>query len=968
MLNDKQQLAVDIIEGPVMVVAGPGTGKTHLLAHRVANILQVTDADPSNILCLTFSDAGVAAMRKRLKSIIGIDANKIHIFTFHGFCNKVILENQDFMGIANFEPASDIDRLEIIRLVLAGTSTDNSLNKATGRVFVWEKHLAHLFSWIKRENKDVDDVISKAEQWKSEIETMPDFIYKRSGKWGQAGEKNLRKIQDEQERMDRLIDGCRLFEKYNKILEKRRIYDYDDMIQWVLSAFSRGENLLRRYQEQYLYILVDEFQDTNGAQYSLVKKLASYWDIPNLFIVGDDDQSIFEFQGARLHNISDFVDGYSPEVIILDDNYRSPQNILDVSSRVVSNNSARLANMGYEKNIIGQWGDPLSVQVWQYKTPAEELSAVVDWAEKNRACILYSKHRQVFDLIKVLNNENIPFSAKYTNDVFRTEAWKMLSSFFRYVSLEIEHDGKGDWMLFEWMHFPISGMSRMDAIHIARGVRLENYLRSKDDGPKQTFFEVLSEGDSKFSIFVQGIVSAAVSMTMPEFYDWLIDRSGLLSHYRNNIFELSVLSTVGHFIQAQAQKKPTMDINDLVKLFEAMQENSLPMRVEIFVRRDDAIEVCSAHSAKGLEWDHVIMYDCSKTWEPGRTNNQFKLPPSVTFSGESDRDEAARRAFFVAMTRAKKSLVMTHSLTNWDGKDRDTCQFLDETGIEFEQRSSDVERISVALVGNRVDQKSLLLPVEQLNELIENFVLSPTSLNDYLKCPLSFYYTHLLGVPYFESDTVQFGWVLHEPLAILFRKMRHNDRKFHSKDFLLEWYRDAMTRMRSKFSKDGYARLLPYGEKVLSEYYDHHVNSWPHYTQAEYRVSNVIIGGAPFKGILDRIDFTSDWGGCVTDYKSGKYRKEDFELPTEENPGGGKYWRQLSAYKLLLDRDPREDWTAESGKISFLEPQGGSMLDVDVDVVEGAPIVENLISEAWKSILGHNFDGCGQDDCKFCNL
>lgn len=961
-----------------MVVAGPGTGKTHLLAHRVARILEVTDADPSNILCLTFSEAGVAAMRKRLKSIIGIDANKIHIFTFHGFCNKVILENQDFMGVSNFNPAVDLERMEIIRDILVKTTPDNPLNKATGRVYLYERHLAHLFSWLKRENQDWKRVEASAQARIEAIETDPEFQYKRNSKYGKAGEPNKNKIAEEQERMQKLIAGLNLFEAYQKTLSRRHLYDYDDMIQWVLAAFDRGENLLRRYQEQYLYILVDEFQDTNGSQYALVKKLADFWEIPNLFIVGDDDQSIFEFQGARLHNISDFVYQYSPEVIILDENYRSTQEILDAAAKVIGFNQIRLSNMGYDKNIKAAtqaWAIP-SVLFQEFETQAEELSSVIDLAcgciGKGTIAILYSKHRQVYDLIKVFQNLNVPFTARYTNDVFRTKSWKYLSSFMEYVIREVEHEGKGDYLLFEWMHFPMFGMSRRETVELARAIRIENANRAKtgEEYTRLTYFESV-DPYSRLGAFCNLIVRRYYECTLIEWFDWVVERSGVLSFFKNDYFELSVIRTLYHFIAGQVEKRYDLSLSELFTLFTGMQENSIPMRVEVSRVNEGAIEICSAHAAKGLEWDSVIMFDCSSAWEPGRGYMQFKLPPDVTFSGDTDADEAARRAFYVAMTRARSGLWLTRSRMNPDGKERKAAQYWDEAGIEAERPEIDdemVAKIDLALLGDR-HEPDILLPQEQIDELIDHFILSPTSLNDYLTCPLTFYYKHLLGVPYFESDSIQFGFTLHEPLATLFRKSRHNeDRKFHSLDYFLEWYRDSMAKNKSKFTREGFKRLLPYGEQILTDHYNENINTWPHYTQAEYRITNINIGSVPCKGVIDRMDFT-DFESCkVRDYKTGRYRKEDFAEPSEDNPNGGKYWRQLCFYKLLVDRDPKESWVCSGGSIIFVEPQDGKNLEIEVDTTAGSPLVEGLIVQAWDGIKGHNFSGCKDPECKFCNL
>lgn len=973
MLNEKQQLAAQIIEGPALVIAGPGTGKTHLLSHRVANLLMETDVDPSNILCLTFSDAGVSAMRRRLRSVIGEAGNKVHVFTFHGFCNKVIQENLDFMGVGEMEPATDVEKIEVIRSLISGTSPDNPLNKATGRVFFYEKHLAHLFSWIKRENEDPQYVKRITQEWIDKLEENPEFQYKRNSKYGKAGDPNKNKIAEESERMERLLAGLELYPKYNKTMERRGLYDYDDMIRWVLAAFGRGENLLRRYQEQYLYILVDEFQDTNGAQFDLVKTLASFWETPNLFIVGDDDQSVFEFQGARIKNVMDFIEEYRPEVVVLDKNYRSGQRILDAAKDLIRKNFNRLEEKGFDKDIHAD--NPFgNVCKWSYETTDQMGSALLGFCRDGgdeSIAIIYSKHRQVFDLIKAFQNSGVKFSARYTNDVFRTTSWKYIESFFEYVALEDHSTGKGDFLLFDWMHYQMFGMSRQQAVLAAKNLRIKSVQLASDSDiyVKPYFVDYPDMLSPALADFAGNIVQSYHAMTLIEWYDWMIRTSGLLAASKGNTFELAVIRTVWDYIQAQSMKNAKMTIHDLVSQFKAMRENNVPLRVNVARVEPDAIELVSAHAAKGLEWDHVVMWDCSSSWEPGRQNSQFKLPPGLTFSGDEDAMEASRRAWYVAMTRAKSNLYLVRAEVAPNGKDIQPALFWDEVPVQeqkVEVSQEKADEYSALLLGGEREQ--LELSTMEIDELLETFQLSPTSINEYLTCPLSFFYKYLLKVPYFESDTIQFGYAIHDVLATIFRKQRHNkDRSFHRVEYLVQWFQDYMNKHRSKFSKEGYPRLFNYGEKVLEEYYQHHVQAWPTHTQAEYRVSHLVIDGAPMMGVIDRMDFVDHYSCIVTDYKTGKYRPADFETPSEDNPHGGKYWRQMGFYKILVDADPREDWTATGARISFVEKIDGRFRDIDVDVSQ-TDYLRGLIRQVWGGIKSYDFHGCGDPECKYCNL
>lgn len=365
LLNTKQKEAVHQIDGPVMVVAGPGTGKTQLLAARIGYILQNTDAKAHNILCLTFTDAGVIAMRKRLLSFIGPEAYNVNIYTYHSFCNMVIQDNlESFGNYLELNKISDLERVDAFQELIDGFDNKHPLKKFKGDVYRgWEKY-SKLFKTMKSEDwnaKQIEDAVSNL---RDKLMDDPDWKYKRAytdkktGKKYAKGDAKEPAINKEVESFSNLIAAANEFQNSEKIMEQMMRYDYEDMILWVLDKFANNDDLLLKYQERYEYFLVDEYQDTNGAQNKLIYQLANYWDQPNLFVVGDDDQSIFRFQGANMSNIVDFKKKFSPKIIILENNYRSGQGILDKSTQLINNNKERLVNEdeGIVKNLIESGG------------------------------------------------------------------------------------------------------------------------------------------------------------------------------------------------------------------------------------------------------------------------------------------------------------------------------------------------------------------------------------------------------------------------------------------------------------------------------------------------------------------------------------------------------------------------------------------------------------------------------------
>ncbi|HRO71564.1 MAG TPA: UvrD-helicase domain-containing protein, partial [Chitinophagaceae bacterium] len=349
-LNKEQQRAVNTIDGPVMVIAGPGTGKTQILASRIGKILLDTDTLPENILCLTYTDAGVVAMRKRLLQFIGPDAYKVNIYTFHAFCNDVIQENLALFEKISLDPISELENIELYKELIDSFSKTNPLKRYRGDVYYEIKNLQNLFSTMKKEGWTPAFINRKIDEYLASLPTRDEFVYKRKFREFKAGDLKKDKIEDEKEKMEKLRAAVNEFDRFQELMRKRNRYDFDDMINWVIKAFEENKNLLADYQEKYQYILVDEYQDTSGTQNRIVELLISYWDQPNVFVVGDDDQSIYRFQGANVENMLSFADSYKDSLnkIVLVNNYRSTQPILDIAKSLINRNDERL---------IKQWAD-----------------------------------------------------------------------------------------------------------------------------------------------------------------------------------------------------------------------------------------------------------------------------------------------------------------------------------------------------------------------------------------------------------------------------------------------------------------------------------------------------------------------------------------------------------------------------------------------------------------------------------
>src|ERR1700761_2080682 len=390
-LNPEQLSAVEQMDGPVLVIAGPGTGKTQILAARIGKILLETDASAHEILCLTYTDAGAVAMRKRLFEFIGPDAYRVNIYTFHAFCNEIIQENLEYFGKLSLEALSDLESAMLFRELVDEFPNDHLLKRFTGEVYLEAPNLKSLFSDMKKENWDEAAIQKAVREYLDDLPNREKYIYKRANsktgvKVGDLKQKDIDKIH---EQMKKLLSAVSEFQNFSKKMTDRSRYDYDDMITWVLKAFKENEELLRRYQERYQYILVDEFQDTSGSQNELLRFILNYWDTPNVFVVGDDDQSIFKFQGANMKNILDFSSDYAPSLktVVLKQNYRSNQHILDVSRALIEKNNERLTRqLDLDKNLKSAHPrfDSLMIEpaIKEYENPGQELADVASQVKR----------------------------------------------------------------------------------------------------------------------------------------------------------------------------------------------------------------------------------------------------------------------------------------------------------------------------------------------------------------------------------------------------------------------------------------------------------------------------------------------------------------------------------------------------------------------------------------------------------
>ncbi|GAB3938360.1 ATP-dependent helicase [Mucilaginibacter myungsuensis] len=1017
-LNPEQLEAVNRMDGPVLVVAGPGTGKTQILAARIGKILLETDAQPNEILCLTYTDAGAVAMRKRLFDFIGPDAYRIHIHTFHAFCNEVIQENLEYFGKMNLEALSDLDSADLFRELVDEFGNEHELKRFTGEIYFETSRLKSLFSYMKRENWTEDMMREAVKNYLEDLPLRDEFIYKRANaktgiKVGDVKQKDIDKIAD---KMAKLLAGVGEYKNYRAKMDAKSRYDYDDMILWVIRAFSENEDILRRYQERYQYVLVDEFQDTSGSQNELLRFIISYWDTPNVFVVGDDDQSIFRFQGANMKNIIDFANDHvaSLKTIVLKHNYRSNQHILDISRSLIDHNVERLSGqLQLDKNLRSSHPrfEELAVEptIREYANPDQEMvdiariieKLIADGTEPGEIAVIYRKHDQVEGLQEYLDSKNIAVNTRRRLDILTDPFGEKIMNILRYLQAEMDTPYSGDDKLFELMHYDFFDIPPIDIAKASIAVSSENFSSYSKGLPKTSLRRYISEMrmPSQIGLFdaqpnneikylmrhIDDLLKDSVSMTLQAFFQQVINKMGILKYIMKQPDKgryMQMLTNFFEFLKNESRKKPEITLDEFVTLIDLMKKNNIRMSLHQTIYTDNGVNFLTAHGSKGLEYEHVFMIGCNKKiWDSKGPNRDFAFPDTLMQapSSETAEKEESRRLFYVALTRAKQCLNISYWAMDKNEKEQDASQFIGEI-----LASSDLQVIHPKLTPDdmvdfyatqftEADKPTVqLLDTNYINQLLQNYTLSVTHLSNYLDCPLRFYFQCLIRVPSGKSPAATFGSAVHDALKKAFRSVKEKDDPFPPTETFMQDFKSYMFRNRDAFTKQEFTLRTNYGEKILPPYYEMNVPVWNKVALVELPIKNLEIAGIPVKGNLDKIEFHGKEVNVV-DYKTGKvkYAKEKFERPDEDFPNGGDYWRQAVFYKLLIDNDRTKDWQVVSTVFEFIEPtpEGEYHKEKVVISPQDEEIVTKQITDVYAKIQAHDFaTGCGKKECDWCHF
>lgn len=988
-LNSAQKEAVDTIEGPVMVAAGPGTGKTQILALRIANILLKTDTKPENILAITFTESGVFSMRQRLRGVIGNSAYRVAINTFHGFCNDIIRNRpEDFPTIVGSVNITEVDQVRVLEEVFS----ELKLEKLTtfGDPFYYLKSAKSAIGQLKQEGVVPDKFELAIEQIEKEFWLIPDLYSTKKG----YEEKLKVKYADELKRIEKNKELAQVYRAYEQKMREHKYYDFTDMIIQTIEALKRDKDLLLSLQETYQYVLVDEHQDTNNAQNSILELLVSYFDQPNLFVVGDEKQAIFRFQGASLENFLYFKKKYTKaKFIILEENYRSSQTILDSAHSLLAGEKKLQARAGHANEKIKIF-ELVKREIEDYFVAKSVSEKIASGVKPEEVAVIYRENRDAVEIASMLDKLGVPFTIESNQDLLEDSEVKKLIKILRAINnfgdnerfietLHIDFLGIEPLDIFKFI--VAVGQKKINAFDLAKHLSLMKEAGIEAPEKINDWYEKLA----KFNTLAAGEDAATV-------FETVVRESGLLAAILNgvnNVEKIGKVNALFDEVQALIEKKRDAKISDFIDYLDMLEKHEIRLKKNTDGARTGRVRLMTAHGAKGLEFDHVyLIYANDKHWGNKNHRELISLPAKIFSLTDESLEETAdeadeRRLFYVAVTRAKKSVTISYARQNSGLKEMLPCMFLDELDKELwtagetaSYEASFAENVGLRYIP-RQNTGASLKDKEFIHDLFISRGLAVTHLNNYLTCPWKYFYMNLLRLPKAPARHLLYGTAIHAALCDFFAQFKENGQP--TKEFLLAAF--ARNLALQPIPEAEYEDYYKRGEKALAGYYDEYRDKWRTNVLTEFDIKGIMLtDNIVLTGKIDKMEFLGDGGEVnVVDYKTGKPKSrgkiEGGGMPSTGsandlggNESEGAIKRQLAFYKLLLDRYDDGRYKMVSGDIDFVEPNERGIYKKESFTVTNDDLaeLETTIKRVADEIINLKFwdKRCDDKDCEFCAL
>lgn len=913
-LNSEQTEAVKHTTGPLLIVAGAGTGKTTVITRKIAYLIEQGLAKPEEILALTFTDKAAGEMQERVDLLLPLGYYDMWISTFHSFCERILKSHGLDIGLPNnFQLLNEVQQWILVH-----------------RNF--DKFDLNYYRPLGNPNKFIDALISHFSRCKDELISPSDYL-----KYAQElrletdepvkGKKTRREDVDETE-ITRIEELANAFHVYQKLLRDNGFLDFGDLINCTVELFQKRPKVLKCYQDKFKFIMVDEFQDTNYAQYQLVKMLAG--ERGNLVVVGDDDQSIYKFRGASVSNILKFKENFQEsKQIALVGNYRSRQEILDLAYNFIqANNPDRLEiKLDINKKLkSGSDEKAGEVRVLEGQDLSEELDCVAkkilelknngtvqSW---NDFAVLIRANNQADELLPVLDSYNIPYTYFANRGLYKKPIVLDVLSYMRV--LDNTHDSSSLYRVLTLPPFRLTHHELSTLLQYSSQKTLTLYETLL---AAQTFAELSEEARKKLGQLLaflskhsQMLKSSTATEIMVETVAVLGLEEKLKEDSQNGNESRELLDQFYKRVEEFEKQSEQRSLHDFLQALNLEMQAGNDGGIKFDPNLGpESVKVLTVHSAKGLEFKCVFVINMVDQRFPSRKQpDPIEIPKQLIKEILPEGDfhlQEERRLFYVALTRAKTHLYLTWAKDYGGARAKKPSQFLVETGlVPSEKVSKATGKVVFTKTNGNGDRKEKTQVYHKLPS-----AFSYTQLTDFESCPLKYKYVHFLKLPWPGSHHMSFGSTIHKTFEEFLKIYKNNQdlkqmdlfgqtpaqnplpefkllEQFYQKYWIDDWYP-------SKKEKEGYRKL---GWKMLETF---HANlseqqPTPKYIEKFFKLK---LQDFEFRGKIDRADQTKQ-GLEIIDYKTGKTPKNKKDVDQlkiyqwaaqeflKEKVGSLKYW------------------------------------------------------------------------------
>jgi DNA helicase-2/ATP-dependent DNA helicase PcrA len=880
-LNREQLAAVTHGDGPLMIIAGAGTGKTSVITKRIAWLIEQDKAKPEEILALTFTDKAAGEMEERVDQLLPIGYVDLWISTFHAFCERVLRANALEIGLPNeFKLIDEIEAYLLVRKNL--DRFDLNYYRPRGNPTKFIQALLSHFSRAKDELISPDRYVAYADELK---------------------------VDDAMEKT-RVAEVANAFHVYQQILLENNCLDFADLITYTIELFKTRPNILKRYAEQFKYLLVDEFQDTNSAQYELIKLLASAKR--NITVVGDDDQSIYRFRGASLSNIEHFRQDFGEaRRVVLNKNYRSVKEVLESAYQLIQfNNPHRLeVQEALDKKLQSQTTEGGSVEHLHCATGEDESQELVkkiidlkasEHAAWNDFCLLVRANDHAEPFIAAFERLGIPYRFLALSGLYTKGIILDALAYLRVVDFPHESPSLYRILSHERLGLNAADLAELGLYAKRKGRSLIEALKAES-----LISNLTASGRTRIRELLDLLTrlrDEARRQRVSEFFLTLMSDSGLLADVRllsdgeqKEAFELlqQFYERLKKFESSNDDKTLHHFVAEFEHEREAGEAGSLKADAEA---GPEVVNIMTVHASKGLEFPYVFIANLVEQRFPSTSRSEAIPLPDALLEQLPQADhhlEEERRLFYVALTRAKKRVYLLSAENYGGSRARKVSRFVKELGFDQVALPSTTER---AVIGNQTERR---VATTAPKYAVPN-KMSFTQLATFSTCPLQYKFAHILRVPIFGRHTFSFGQTMHKTLEKFLKLILEKESspqaslfpspieapkvlpplselmRLYEESWIDDWYPNQDTKV--EYAKKGKESLQILHSQLQTQL--------PKILYLE-KAFTLKIGSVTVKGRIDRIDELDD-GVEIIDYKTGSPKDK---LTWEDK-------RQLVLYQL----------------------------------------------------------------------